>query len=211
MPRRPYRHKKVSPEFLTEIQDIIRGAERDAELVRRRPALLMSQSEFQSYLLAVAKGLVSRLGRISPRQAQAAKDASLQMFYQFGAVARTEGLDAAKETTEHVVSELSSTAATRDWNKALALLIYLGSLALAEETARLPKDEQKRKRWLRDHENMSEEDAASLALEKSDSSFLELILAHRYQKSESFIHKALAQGPKILSSILARHPAKKPR
>ena len=33
MPRRPYRHKKVSPEFLTEIQDIIRGAERDAELV----------------------------------------------------------------------------------------------------------------------------------------------------------------------------------
>ncbi len=211
MPRRPYRHNKVSPEFLTRIQDIIRDAERDSELVRRRPALLMSQGEFQSYMLAVIKGLVNRLKRISPSQAEAAKDASLRMFYQFGAIAKAEGLDAAKQITEHFVSELSPTAVTRDWKKALTLLIYLDSLVLAEEVARLPKDIQKREQWLQVHENMSEKDAYAFAREKSDSYLIQLILKHRYEKSESFIQKILADGPKELSSVLAKYPAKKTR
>lgn len=186
MPGRPHRHK---------ILDSI-----PVDLSCDAP---MTDEELRELSSATVQGLLGRLQRRDPREAQDAEAGMRLANILFPAWVKSEGLKKAKD----LVSALIATQPGQ-WSEGILKALDLHLVTLLREHAELVNtmpsrsNPSARHSWLRRQRDVSPALIRDSAQE-SDTDLSERILAERHGTNRGKIHKLLAMARKILKSELA--------
>ncbi len=176
MPRRPYRHAAL--ENLPP-----RDPMRDVKAM-----LGMSRDELFFFASAAIDGLLDRLRRRNPRDADAAEYFIDFTLKRFGPFAKECGIEAAQRVTTLMVANRPLSTADQGPDPLELLREYVGLVDTVSRLSTYPK----RWDWLVSVEKMSERKAEKICPHKG-AEFAEDVLANRHNMSQSKIHKVLAK------------------